>query len=70
MACLDEAGRGPLAGPVTAAAVFILNTKYHIPYTVYEIQNSFPQNKENIFINLLKKSKYRMGDWCSFGKGD
>ncbi len=30
VACLDEAGRGPLAGPVVAAAVFILKTKYQI----------------------------------------
>jgi len=30
VACLDEAGRGPLAGPVVAAAVLILNTKYQI----------------------------------------
>lgn len=28
VACLDEAGRGPLAGPVVAAAVMILNPKF------------------------------------------
>ena len=28
---LDEAGRGPLAGPVVAAAVNILDTRYQIP---------------------------------------
>jgi len=31
VACLDEVGRGCLAGPVVAAAVLILNTKYKIP---------------------------------------
>ncbi len=39
VACLDEAGRGPLAGPVTAAAVMIKNPNYKIQIP-NKIQNS------------------------------
>ncbi len=31
IACIDEAGIGPLAGPVTAAAVAVINQNFQIP---------------------------------------
>jgi ribonuclease HII len=61
---LDEAGRGPLAGPVVAGAVTILDTKYQIPDTKIEIRDSkqlsFLQ-REKLYKIIVKDSRLRWG---------
>ena len=57
VACLDEAGRGPLAGPVTAGAVAMLNTSYHIPYTGIRDSKKLSQKQREKFYNLITKDK-------------
>jgi len=55
VACLDEAGRGPLSGPVVAAAVLILNTKYKILDTkVQDSKKLSPKKREKIYKALIK----------------
>jgi ribonuclease HII len=52
----DEAGRGPLAGPVTACAVFVSN-KFRIPLGLKKIKDSkklTPKKREE-FCGILKK---------------
>ncbi|MBI2041990.1 MAG: ribonuclease HII [Candidatus Nealsonbacteria bacterium] len=44
VACLDEAGRGPLAGPVTAAAVMI-NQKHEARNPKQYLNSNFPNSK-------------------------
>jgi len=62
IACLDEAGRGPLAGPVTAAAVIIkmsksnLKSKIHAPYRT-EAQH---QSKARCWTSPAPKRSF----WC------
>ncbi len=38
VACLDEAGRGPLSGPVVAAAVIIKNLKTELPFVEAKVK--------------------------------
>ena len=55
---LDEAGRGPLAGPVVAAAVSI-NSKFKIQNSKFRINDSkklAPRERDEIF-DFLKKHK-------------
>ncbi|PZP55688.1 MAG: ribonuclease HII [Micavibrio aeruginosavorus] len=54
----DEAGRGPLAGPVTAACVFIPHEKrsYKIWEKVRDSKLLSPKERENIFDDLREKS--------------
>ena len=57
VACLDEAGRGPLAGPVVAAAVFIIpNSKFLIP----QIKDSkkLSAKKRKKFYKIIIKSPF------------
>jgi len=69
VACVDEAGRGPLAGPVVAAAVVIQNTKYpkgnpSVSYGAGKIQNAkirdskklSPKKREEFFKILTNPS--------------
>lgn len=59
---LDEAGRGPLAGPVIAAAVIIQNTRYKIQNT--EIKDSKTLNfkkRELCYKNLIKDRAIQWG---------
>ena len=53
VACLDEAGRGPLAGPVVAAAVAIVNSKYRIPYTGIRDSKKLSQKQREKFYKYL-----------------
>lgn len=58
VACLDEAGRGPLAGPVVAAAVVILDNKYKIPYvTGLRDSKQLSWKQREKFYKLLAKDK-------------
>jgi ribonuclease HII len=54
VAGLDEAGRGPLAGPVVAAAV-ILDPK-RIPKGLDDSKRLTPEERENLFVAILKKA--------------
>ncbi len=54
VACLDEAGRGPLSGPVVAAAVMIKipNFKFQIPKSLKEVKDSkqlTPKKREEFY---------------------
>jgi ribonuclease HII len=65
VAGLDEAGRGPLAGPVTAAAVIILNAKYKILATkLKEVNDSkklSPKKREELYWLIVKNKNI---DWA------
>jgi len=52
VACLDEAGRGPLAGPVVAAAVS-LNTKYKILNTKLRDSKKLTPKQREYFYKIL-----------------
>ena len=54
IAGIDEAGRGPLAGPVVAAAVF-LPAEYHIPGLQDSKQLTEPQ-REAVYSHVLRAS--------------
>ena len=47
VAGLDEAGRGPLAGPVTAAAVIFDKNKIEVKKTFNEISNLMVKSYED-----------------------
>ena len=55
--CLDESGRGPLAGPVVAAAVMIKNPKLQAPnykqIPITKIQNSKQKSFDYLRIGIL-----------------
>ena len=56
VACLDEAGRGPLAGPVVAAAVILKNPKSKIQNPKQILNSKF--KRSNRVLNLkLRDSK-------------
>jgi len=56
VACLDEAGRGPLAGPVVAAAVFIKN-----PEAIARLNNLRKIVKDSKQLSTQKRQKaYRL----------
>ncbi len=58
VAGLDEAGRGPLAGPVVAAAVAVLDNKYKIPYAVgLKDSKQLSQKQREEFYQLFVKDK-------------
>lgn len=61
---LDEAGRGPLAGPVVAAAVSIPNTKYRILNNkIKDSKQLSPLQREIIYKAILKDP------WLQWGIG-
>ncbi len=65
VAGLDEAGRGPLAGPVAAAAVVILNTKYKILNTklngVNDSKKLSAKKREELYKLITKNPGIRWG---------
>ena len=56
MACLDEVGRGPLAGPVVAAAVVMQNTKYKIQDTKIRDSKKLTPKQREKFYKIFKKT--------------
>ena len=59
---IDEVGRGPLAGPVVAAACVILDTKYAILNTgVRDSKKLSPNQREQVFANLSLNSGVEWG---------
>jgi len=53
----DEAGRGPLAGPVVAAAVIIQNTEYKILNTKIRDSKQLSAKQRDKFYDLITKNK-------------
>jgi len=53
---LDEVGRGPLAGPVVAAAVVIQNTKYKIQDTKIRDSKKLTSKQREKFYKIFKKT--------------
>ncbi|TDO89386.1 RNase HII [Halanaerobium saccharolyticum] len=60
---LDEAGRGPLAGPVVAAAV-VLNPEVKI-YGLDDSKKLSRQKRENLFAQIQAKAKVGVGQASS-----
>jgi len=60
IAGVDEAGRGPLAGPVTAAAVIL--DPNNIPYGLHDSKQLTHKKREIVFEAILKTSHVA---WCS-----
>lgn len=59
---LDEVGRGPLAGPVVAAAVLVLNSKYKIQNSEIKDSKKLSQNqREKIYKELIKDKNIKWG---------
>jgi len=62
VACLDEAGRGPLAGPVVAAAVAMVNRKYHLPYSdIRDSKKLSQKQREKFYKQLTGDSNIKWG---------
>jgi len=64
VAGIDEAGRGPLAGPVVAAAVFINKKDFSFLKKIGLIKDSkelTPQKRKEAFELLIKKVEWRRG---------
>ncbi len=59
IAGVDEAGRGPLAGPVVAAAV-ILTRRFKIP-GLNDSKQLSPEKRENLFASILERSRVGVG---------
>ncbi len=62
VACLDEVGRGPLAGPVVAAAVVIQDTKYKIQDTkIRDSKKLTPKKREEFYKLIIKNPQIKWG---------
>ena len=58
---VDEAGRGPLAGPVVAAATMVRNFQFQTLPTGRQVSN-FQTNTNNQILNDQKKAKDKISD--------
>ena len=56
---VDEAGRGPLAGPVVAAAVVLQETRFE--NKIGDSKQLTPLQRENAFHEILAKSQVGVG---------
>lgn len=56
---VDEAGRGPLAGPVVAAAVILLTTRFK--NRIDDSKKLTPLERENAFPEIIKNSIFGIG---------
>lgn len=56
---VDEAGRGPLAGPVVAAAVMLRQPRFK--NRIDDSKKLTPQQRENAFLEITKESAYGIG---------
>jgi len=56
---VDEAGRGPLAGPVVAAAV-VLNTTF-FDNRIDDSKKLTPEQREKVFPEIIRKSIFGIG---------
>ncbi len=56
---IDEAGRGPLAGPVVAAAVLLRKSQFSSP--INDSKKLSPKNRERAFHEIQKKAYVGVG---------
>jgi ribonuclease HII len=56
---VDEAGRGPLAGPVVGAAILLHNTEFTCP--VRDSKQLTPKQRERAFLEIQERSWYGVG---------
>lgn len=56
---VDEAGRGPLAGPVVAAAVFLRQKDFK--NRIEDSKRLTPQSREKAFFEIKQKSQFGIG---------
>jgi ribonuclease HII len=56
---VDEAGRGPLAGPVVAAAVFLKTASFK--NRIDDSKRLTPRQRENAFFEIIEKSVFGIG---------
>lgn len=59
LAGVDEAGRGPLAGPVVAAAVLLYHTRFTVP--VDDSKRLSPSARERAFASILRAGLIGVG---------
>lgn len=59
MVGVDEAGRGPLAGPVVAAAVFLRQKDFK--NRIEDSKRLTPQSREKAFFEIKQKSQFGIG---------
>ena len=60
VAGVDEVGRGPLAGPVVAAAVIL--DKNNIPVGLNDSKKLTKKRREELFVQILETSIYSIGE--------
>ncbi len=64
MAGIDEAGRGPLAGPVVSSAVLILEKDFKHAKKIKSVRDSkklSERKREEVYPNLINSSKLKWG---------
>lgn len=59
IAGIDEAGRGPLAGPVVAACVIL--DKNHFPHNLNDSKKLSPKQRAEIFLQLKNSAQFGIG---------
>lgn len=61
---LDEAGRGPLAGPVVAACVYVPHTKKTLPFwnNVNDSKKISAQKREDLFKHIIEHCHYGIAE--------
>jgi ribonuclease HII len=58
VACLDEAGRGPLSGPVIAAAVMIKMSKSNLKSKILNLKSNFKRIKDSKKLTPKKREEF------------
>ena len=61
---IDEAGRGPLAGPVAAGAVLILEKDFKEAHKIKSVKDSKKLKegkRKEVYLNLIKNKKIKWG---------
>ena len=56
---VDEAGRGPLAGPVVAAAVYLRD--FNFDSSINDSKKMSPKAREAAFFEIYEKNKLLLG---------
>lgn len=66
---LDEVGRGPLAGPVVAACVYIQNQNLPFLYDVNDSKKLSAKKRESLYEQIIQSCSYGIGE-CSIDEID
>ena len=61
VAGVDEAGRGPLAGPVVAAAAIILDRRWVTDFNITDSKKLTPVEREKLFQEIVGSGKILVG---------